>query len=72
MRRDSLERLLADGFALATSLVTATLTAHALGLDGKGYYATVTLLATLFVAAFEFGIERRAGRSRRPRQGEAG
>jgi len=56
MRRDSLARLLADGFALATSLVTATLTAHALGLDGKGYYATVTLLATLFVVAFEFGI----------------
>ena len=56
MRRDSLARLLADGFALATSLVTATLTAHALGPDGKGYYATLMLLATLFVVASEFGI----------------
>jgi O-antigen/teichoic acid export membrane protein len=56
MRRDSSARLLADGFALATSLVTATLTAHALGPDGKGYYATVTLLATLFLVTFEVGI----------------
>lgn len=56
MRRDSFARLLADGFALATSLVTATLTAHALGPDGKGYYASLMLLATLFVVASEFGI----------------
>lgn len=56
MRRDSLARLAADGFGLATSLVTATLTAHALGPAGKGYLATLTLLAMLIVVAFEAGI----------------
>ena len=56
MRRDSLARLGADGFALATSIVTASLTAHALGPAGKGYFSTLTLLATLFVVAFEVGI----------------
>jgi O-antigen/teichoic acid export membrane protein len=56
MRRDSIARLAADGFALATSIVTASLTAHALGPAGKGYFSTLTLLATLFVVAFEVGI----------------
>lgn len=56
MRRDSVARLGADGFALAAALVTATLTARGLGPAGKGYYSSVTLLATLFVVAFEVGI----------------
>ena len=56
MRRDTLARLAADAFALAASLLTATLTAHALGPAGKGYYATLTLLAGLLVVAFEVGI----------------
>ena len=56
MRRDTLARLAADIFALAASLLTATLTAQALGPSGKGFYATLTLLVTLFVVVFEAGI----------------
>ncbi len=56
LRRDSLVRLAADGFALAAAMVTAIVTARALGPSGKGYYASLTLLATLCVAVFDAGI----------------
>ncbi|MGI8622815.1 MAG: lipopolysaccharide biosynthesis protein [Solirubrobacteraceae bacterium] len=56
MRRDTAARLAADVFALAASLLTATLTAQALGPAGKGYLATLTLLVSLFVVVFEVGI----------------
>lgn len=56
MRRDTAARLAADVFVLATSLLTATLTAQALGPAGKGYLATLTLLVGLFVVIFEVGI----------------
>lgn len=56
MRRDTLARLASDAFVLFASLLTATLTAHALGPAGKGFYASLTLLVTLFVVIFEAGI----------------
>jgi len=56
MRRDTAARLAADVFALAASLLTATLTAQALGPAGKGYLATLTLLVSLLVVVFEVGI----------------
>jgi O-antigen/teichoic acid export membrane protein len=56
LARDSGARLAADAFALVASLVTATVTARALGPAGKGYYASLTLLATVLVAVCDVGI----------------